>query len=644
MKKNRRFSGPVGPIFVLFAAAVFMALAPAYASAKDYWFPKVRVTADVGRDGVIRVTEERTFRFSGDFHWAFYSLRREGFSELADFSVADENGPYRGTPSDTAEPGTFFMSEKDGAYVARFYYSANDTDKTFTFRYRLNGVIKAYEDAADLYLKLVGTGWEKKTGLFEGYVNLPGETAPDRVYVFGHGPLQGTVERIGGRGARYSLKDLPSKTFVEARVIFPPELLDVPRLPGRRLESLLAGERGLARKTEGRRKRNLVLAGILAVIPLAVLALWFYLFFKYGREYRPREGILYYRDVPEDLPPALVGYLMRFKRTTPVDFTATIMSLVRKGHIALEAREEEKGLVFKRTVPVIYFSRTGKDAGGLLPHEKVVYDFLFSSVTYEDILGILPGKAADFVRRFVGGRSGAVPGLTGKGGDTVSSEDIRKSIQKHPREFQMIFAIFVKQVKKEGDAKEYFDKKSEFWMGIFTALAIVVPIACLIAAATSGLFFFVPVYFAVLFAFIFLIAPLARRTRAGAESYAKWNGLKKFLKDFSDLKTAPPASIAIWEYYLVYSVTFGMSKKVIKQLKVVLPQYSRDEIAGSGFFAGYVSRGGTFDPGAIDAFSGFVDSMVDSFNSISTAASTGSGGGFSGGGGGGAGGSGGGAG
>ncbi len=630
-------------VFLLIAAAVLIALAPSSAEAKDYWFPKVKVTADVGRDGVIRVTEERTFRFSGEFHWAVYSFQKKGVRGLTDFTVADENGPYRETPSDSGEPGTFFMTVKDGVYQARFYYTAADTEKTFTFTYRLSGVIRAWDDAADLYLKLVGSGWEKRTGEFEGQVNLPAEVVPERLYVFGHGPLQGRVERMGGRGAHYSLRDLRPKTYVEARVVFPSEILDVEKLPGAGLEKVLAEERGLAAKADAKRGRAAVLVWVLAFIPLAVLGLWLRLFFKYGKEYKPREEVLYYRDIPEPLPPALVGYLMRFKQVTSADLTATMMSLVRNGRMSLETREEEKGLIFKKTVPVVHFRRTGKGPDGLLPHEKLVYDFMFSSVSYEDVLRVYPDKAADFARRFIGSRSGRLPGLAGEGRDEVSTEDIRKAIQKHPREFQMIFDTFVKLVKKEGEARNFFEKKAEFWMNIFTPVAILVPMIGIVLAAVHGLLFYVPIYVVVFFVFIFLISPLARRTREGAESYARWNGLKRFLKDFSNLKSAPPASIAIWEHYLIYSVTFGISKKVMEQLKVALPGYSRDELANSGFFYGYVSGGGTFDGGAMDSLSGFVDAMVGSFDSISTAASTGAGGGFSGGGGAGAGGSGGGA-
>lgn len=628
---------------VLLLLAVILFVINANATAKDYSFPRVRITVHIEKSGSFLLIEERTYRFSGEFRWATYTLAKTGFSGLEDFSVADEAGPYRQVMNDEQKPGTFILTENDDAYSVRFYYHAADAEKTFTFTYRIHGAIKVYEDTADFYWKLIGTGWEKKTGVFEAAVYLPEEVEPERLYVFGHGPLHGLVERAGGSGAVFRLNNLPPNKFVEARILFPPEILNVPRIKGSRLKEFLAEERELARLADAQKKRNVFLTSVLAAVPVVIFLFWAYLFFKFGREYKPAEEILYTRDIPENLPPAIVGYLMRFKKVTSADFTATIMNLIRKGYITLEAREEEKGLIFKKKTPVVYFSETNKKTSDLLPHEKIVYDFLFSAVSFEDVLSAYPGKTADFARRFIRGRQGKLSGLAGEENEAVSTEDIKKYVEKHPGEFSLVFETFKQLVNKEAEAKNFFDREAERWMIVFGIFAIAVSVLCIILAAVSGLLFFFPVYIISIVVFVLLIFPLARRTRTGAESFARWKGLKKFLKDFSDMKTAPPASIAIWEHYLVYSVTFGISKKVLKQLKLALAQFSKEEVMGSAFFAEY-SGGRTSNLSVVDSFSGFVNTMVSSFNSISSAASsTGGGGGFSGGGGGGGGGSGGGA-
>ena len=57
---------------------------------------------------------------------------------------------------------------------------------------------------------------------------------------------------------------------------------------------------------------------------------------------------------------------------------------------------------------------------------------------------------------------------------------------------------------------------------------------------------------------------MTRRTREGAELYAKYKALHDFLKDFSRLDEAPPASVVIWNRFLVLAVVFGIADEVIE--------------------------------------------------------------------------------
>ena len=47
---------------------------------------------------------------------------------------------------------------------------------------------------------------------------------------------------------------------------------------------------------------------------------------------------------------------------------------------------------------------------------------------------------------------------------------------------------------------------------------------------------------------------------------------KRFLIDFSDIKSAEVDSIILWEHYLVYAVSLGIAERVIKKLKLAFPQ------------------------------------------------------------------------
>jgi uncharacterized membrane protein len=637
--KNR-----ITKIFILFLLVLLLlSIKPLGSFAKDYYFPFVNVRIDINNDGSFNVIEERTYNFSGDFHWATYTLAKGGYSYIEDFSIEDENGYYELINSETGNPGTYTFSDSGSNYIAKFFYSASNENKSFTFRYKVIGGIKAYQDVADFYWKLVGTGWDKRTDQFNAYVYFPSNVNQEDFYVFGHGLLSGSVEKIDGSGVHYKLTGLPANTYVEARVIFPSEILNISKEPVTMLDSILAYERGLAEQANKQRAIAKVNFALALLLPLSLFALWLYLFFKYGKEHPPMVDVVYTRDIPEDLPPAVVGYLMRFKSITPYDFTATIMNLIRKGYISIQTHKEEKGFIFKREVPVTYLSETGKNPDELLPHEHIVYNFLFTSLTYEGVLSFFkPGKMRNLASKTFKDKQGTMPGIAGVQGVTVSTDDIKEFIKKNAQEFKTIYDAFKGVVKDEGDEKNYFEKKSEGFMILFIVIGFVFGFAGFFFLSILRLPYLIPFYFVVSALFIILAFPLQRRTQIGADAYALWNSLKKFLKDFSNLKEAIPTSIAIWEQYLVYAVTFGISEQVMKEMKVVLPQIPEDDLKTSHFFVAGAVLGS--DINVIDAFNTMTSSMISSFNAISSAASsTGGGGGFSGGGGGGGGGSGGGA-
>ena len=114
-------------------------------------------------------------------------------------------------------------------------------------------------------------------------------------------------------------------------------------------------------------------------------------------------------------------------------------------------------------------------------------------------------------------------------------------------------------------------------------------------------------------------------TQTGVDEKNKWDAFQKYMEDFSLLKEKEIPALVLWEKYLVFATAFGISEKVLKQLKIVYPQI--DDINSSMYstFA-YIHIMDSVD------FSSCVSSSV--YSAVSSSGS-GSGGGFSGGGGGG---------
>jgi uncharacterized membrane protein len=136
------------------------------------------------------------------------------------------------------------------------------------------------------------------------------------------------------------------------------------------------------------------------------------------------------------------------------------------------------------------------------------------------------------------------------------------------------------------------------------------------------------------------IGLLKRRTPKGAERHAEWEGLKRFLKDFSQLQDAPSGHMALYERYLVAAVALGVADELVEALRVRIPEVANDPNFAPWYVGSRVGGAGSFSSIG-DFSSGFASATASSFRpppSSSSSSGGGFSGGFSGGGGGGGGG------
>jgi uncharacterized membrane protein len=133
-----------------------------------------------------------------------------------------------------------------------------------------------------------------------------------------------------------------------------------------------------------------------------------------------------------------------------------------------------------------------------------------------------------------------------------------------------------------------------------------------------------------------------RRTPKGALLHARWHAFRTYLKDFSRMEDAPPASLALWEQFLVYGIALGVAKDVLAAARLHAPP---EVVEDSDLFWSDSDS----DVHGADALSfadiqnGFSRAFTPPSSGSSDSGSSGSGGSFSGDGGGGGGGGGGGA-
>jgi len=587
------------------------------AAAKDYYFPEVRIEIAVERDGSFVVDEYRTFAFQGEFSFAWIAIPLRagpgGYRNevsISEFEVRDERGQALRTETGTGS----------GRFSAKWSFAARDERRTFHIRYRVRGGVTSYPEATELYWQAVGDEWDKPAGNVTVTVILPEavEGAGD-LLVWGHGPLAGRSEIVDRRTARFTSPRLASRQPFEIRVVWPAGL--VAGVPSDRhtLESIRREEEAFVRETierarreneraEARRARFLKAAGVWGLWQIAGPLLWLLFFFRswsaVGKDHRFDDLPEYVRELPSDLPPALVQTLMREGRdVTPAAFTATLFDLARRGYLTFEDRRTQKRTLFgsKDAVDTLMtLNRApGRDAG-LRPFEQDVLGFLFDTAAGT---GLAPGAS-------------------------LRLDELREFLKKKPHTFQSWQARWTKAIRAEAKPLGFLEPASLRARNVFYAVTIPLgvltlsPILLIVSAV--------------------LIPTLKRRAPDWARENALWKGLDRFLDDFSSFERTPPEAYKLWEHYLVFAILFGNAKKILKALPVILAD---ERAAVPTWYLGAAGIESMARGGLAATISG-LERAATSIQQASLSAahySSGRGGGFSGGGGRGGGGGGGGA-
>lgn len=588
-------------LFLIFLSIFIILFSFKSSYAKDYSIPKVNIEVAINKDGSAFFIEERTYAFDGQFSFGYYNLPKQGFDSLEDFLIYEDETLYK--KENSKLPKTYYIEDLGNYYKINFFYSASNETKAFKFVYKLNGVTKVYEDYGEFYYKLQGTGWDKTVGIFEAYIRFLSPIPIEDYYIWAHGPLWGKIEKVDEKTVYLKVEDIPANTFLEARILIPSYYFsEAKKLSGVIKDKVVNEETKWAKSSNLKRVLNNIFFYLPIIIFLLLLYYIFYLYFKYGKEYKVPKVYDYIREPPTDIKPAVLGYLLTFGQFKDTFLKATIMDLIHRGVINVEKDQNLKN---------DYIFTLNKNKEELASYEKI----LVEKILFDE-------------------------------NDSFTIKELNKKIKKRQEHYYYKFEDFKKEILDEAKNYDFFDKVSEGKSNLTSGLGCLIPVIALILTfLLKNLLFFLWFILAPIYIFVGSIA-LKRRSFKGKEEFDKWIAFKNFLKDFSNLKDYGPKSIIIWEKYLIYGTILGVAKTVLKALKIIFQQLPDVE---NGRLIPIVTSGSlaNFDQGFAflnSALSNVVSATSSAYKNSRSSWSSGSGvgGGFSGGGGGGGGGSGGG--
>lgn len=527
---------------------------PAFAASNNssLEIKKYTVNAEVMKNGEMAVNENVTFDFSGKFNGITKEIVFSKSSGISDLTVSQIQGdsevPYMAVDSamnGDREVYTIDKSKKD-SWMLKIFCPSEDETKAFRISYVLHDAAVKYNDTAELNWNFIGK--ENKTPIRNVRIDIkvPEGIKKGEIKVFAHGPLNGNSSIIDDRTAELTVERLPSKKNIEARVLFPASLIPECKniVNENKLAEILNQEKAFADKAN---KERATARLILKIVSAAAIALFFmtaflayYLHIKYNKEPESEFKGKYYRELPEDCSPAVMSVLYNFGNITTRDITATLMDLVRKKYLKIEIEKKEVKKLFGTKTKEDYSIVKLKDAdNNLLEHERYFLNWMLNDIgdgsrlTFKNIERCTKSKTAAL-------------------------------------KFKGSYEAWADIVKMEAEDKIFFDRtigKGKVIGSIFALLDIAAGVIFIILGGIAGIMDIIAGILLMIFSLTF-----KRRTKYGATQFAMWNAFKRFLREFSNLKEAIIPSLIIWEQYLVYAISLGVAREVIKQLKVIIPE------------------------------------------------------------------------
>jgi len=591
--------------FIILCLMFFALLNNLAADDKEYFITHVDIEAKLNSDGTMHINESRTFRFDGKFSYLFRYFPLNGPVQFTDFSIKEGSRIYR--ESDSKDPGTFFIQEEKNKILIKWFISAINESRTFELNYKVKGAIKNFSDTAVLYYQFISPDWSKSQYDVRIKVVPPVTLNRYQVEHWLHGPLWGESQlEYDGSITAWSDK-VPRRNYFEIRALYPSEIFtSAPNFSGYvrteilEEEAIWADEANFRREEAIRKLRKKeamykIGSWLMPVLSILILILWIFLFNRSWRRPKVDRSVDILATPPEEIPPALVGYLLNSRTILGSSLIATLMDLGVKKFIKFDHNEIEKKPGKYKDEYSLQLDRNlfKKNRSDLRKFEIELLEFLFNDIS--------------------------------KGEDNINI----KALKKYRSKFVRFFSKWKKTIIKAGKEMNWFDKDSIkagnyslFYSIFFLLLAIGAVFWFGIWAAVPG---------SVALITMTLSAAIPHHTLSGKVKANEWKAFRKYLRKYHYRNEADNTLLEKINEMFVFGTLFNVNKKIFRELGSKIPHETYRSYVP--WYAVHSNRNVGFTP---QAFGKGISTMISTAGSTFSSAS-GAGGGASSGGGGGAG-------
>ena len=213
----------------------------------------------------------------------------------------------------------------------------------------------------------------------------------------------------------------------------------------------------------------------------------------------------------------------------------------------------------------------------------------------------------------------------------MNRKELEKYIKNHPTGTDSLLKQTYSDVKKQLIEQDIIDKQEEKEYQKYKNKQIGYIVGIIFLLCFTFVLFIIPAIILIIDAV--LCGKIAKKinvlTQKGVDQKEEWKGLKKYMEDFSMLDKKEVPELVIWEKYLVFATAFGIANKVIKQLKIVYPNFEEITTGMNTYSYMYIMMNTNFST----SFSNAIGTSINSSIASTYSSGSGGGGGFSGGGG-----------
>lgn len=502
--------------------AALICMVPLGAFAKDWAIERVESRAWVRLDGSIEIREIRTYRFDGSYSRAEMDIAKQGFDRLHSIRVLENGVPYE--ESDSEEPGTFLVRDRNRSMEIHWRYAAEDEVKTFEIRYELDGAVVRGPEHAEWYWTFIGDTWDRSTENWSLEVRFEGGRSSIPVYTWAHGDTSNLRDLSGSDGmVAAETGSIHRRDGIRIRMVFPSNW--VPRQEITEPEFTLAAAQAdeaskqVAAAADAARVEAIasVFRELVWFLIAAPIVVWGWYFNRYGRKHDPLMHIPETGHTPPTpTPAAVISWFLGMRVVQSFALVATLLDLARRGYLTVETTTEKTRWTRKDQVHIA-FTADPPDRSGLMPHETMMLDFIPGAITLEELFKRDRSASAKW------------------------------------------YAAWGQTVAKDGNSFGWYDSFSR--KGMYQSMWI--HVALLIVSIFAGVIIGMWGLVAAIASGIGLLAStvIERRTPEGQTAYALWSAYHRGLKhgNAKELSAAPTGT------HLVYAVAMGMAGKRLTQ-------------------------------------------------------------------------------